>query len=57
MKWSATILYDEGRLGRAGIYGLKSREEAIAWLDRAFNWKLCWYLLPSVSIDMQKAGD
>jgi len=52
-KWMAMILYDEGRLGYAGIFGCKSREEAIAWLERAFNWKLCWFLKPSCYIREQ----
>jgi hypothetical protein len=51
MKWSAHIEYDQGRLGSAGIYGLHSRAEAIAWLERALIWKLCWYLWPSVRIE------
>lgn len=45
--WSAGINYDEGRCGHAAAFGLKSREEAIAWLERAFSWDRCWYLLPS----------
>jgi hypothetical protein len=45
--WTAMIEYDEGRLGHAGCFGMKSREEAIAWLDRAFDWKRCWFMLPS----------
>lgn len=50
MKWSAHIEYDQGRCGHAACLGLKTREEAIAWLERAFIWKLCWYLSPSVYI-------
>ena len=46
MKWAAGILYDEGRCGSAGIYGVASREEAIAWLDKAFNPRNL-YLAPS----------
>lgn len=50
MKWSAGIEYDEKRCGSACIFGLNSREEAIAWLEQAFDWRLCWYLKPSVWI-------
>jgi hypothetical protein len=49
MKWSAGIVYAEG-CGYASIFGLNSREDAIAWLEKAFNWRLCWYLEPSVWI-------
>lgn len=45
------IEYDERRLGYAGIYGLASREEAIAWLQKAFDWRLCWYMAPSCRIE------
>ena len=45
--WVPIIEYDEGRLGKSIIFGIKTREEAIAWLTRAFDWNLCWYLLPS----------
>lgn len=38
--WVATVEYDEGRLGRCGCYGLKTRDEAIAWLEHGFEWKL-----------------
>ena len=36
--------------GHASIFGLDSREEAIAWLERAFIEKLVWYKEPSVWI-------
>ena len=52
-KWSAGIDYADRLCGSASIYGLKSREEAIAWLERAFVWRLCWYLEPSVWIRQQ----
>lgn len=45
--WSAGFEYDEGRLGRAAIFGLRSREEAIEWLNSSFDWKRCWFMLPS----------
>jgi hypothetical protein len=45
--WAAMILYDEGRLGHIGCYGLKSRAEAIAWLERGFSWDRCWFKHPS----------
>lgn len=48
--WSAGILYDEGRLGSMSIFGLNSREEAIAWLENGYIHSLAWYLLPSVWI-------
>lgn len=51
MKWSAHIDYDQGRCGSSGIYGLHSREAAIEWLQQAFVWSLCWYLLPSCRIE------
>ena len=50
MKWFARIEYDEGRIGRATMFGLDSRDAAIKWLERAFVWKLCWYKRPSVFI-------
>ena len=46
-KWSAGIDYDDRRLGHASIYGLRSREEAVAWLQRAFVKELVWYKQPS----------
>ena len=49
-KWSAGIDYSDRRLGHASIFGLDSREEAIAWLERAFIEKLVWYKEPSVWI-------
>jgi hypothetical protein len=45
--WSAGFDYDEGRLGCSACYGFRTRAEAIAWLERAFDWKLCWYMMPS----------
>lgn len=45
--WAAMILYDEGRLGYVGCYGLKSKDDAIAWLNRPREWEVykrpsCW---------------
>lgn len=47
MMWSAGIDFDQRRLGHCAIFGLKSRDEAIAWLERAFSWERSWYLMPS----------
>lgn len=54
MRWEAGIEYDEGRLGHICVFGLKSREEAIAWLSAGFNWNRCWYLLPSCWLREQR---
>ena len=54
MKWVAGIEYDERRIGHATMFGLESREAAIAWLDRAFNWRDDWYRKPSVFIYTQQ---
>jgi len=51
--WKAVIFYDQGRLGHAACFGLKTREDAIAWLDRAFSWDLCSYKLPSCWIEQR----
>jgi hypothetical protein len=48
--WSVLLLYDEGRLGYGGMFGCKTREEAEAWLERAFDWKRTWFMLPSACI-------
>lgn len=55
-KWSAGIDYDEGRIGKVAMFGLKSREDAVAWLERAFNWKRCWYMSPSMWIEEKKGN-
>lgn len=52
--WIAHEFYDEGRLGKASMYGLKTREEAIAWLSGCFNWKRCWFMKPSQWIEERK---
>lgn len=49
--WSAMIEYDQRRCGYVGIVGLKSREEAIEWLEKVFDWKRCWFLKPSMYIE------
>jgi hypothetical protein len=55
MIYSAHIEYDGGRLGSASVHGLKSREAAIEWLDRAFIWSLCWYMSPTCWIESKDA--
>lgn len=45
--WSAMIKFDDGRLGYSACFGLKTRDEAIDWLNRAFSWDRCWFMLPS----------
>lgn len=52
--WSAMIYYDEERLGCVGCFGLRSREEAIAWLSHGFDWSRCWYMLPSWTIRKER---
>lgn len=54
MKWAAGVSYDEGRLGGIGVYGLRSREEAIEWLNKGFDWKRCFYMLPAWWIKEQR---
>ena len=54
MTWETHIDYDEGRLGHASIFGLKSREAAIEWLSHAFVWELCWHMSPSCWIRRSK---
>jgi hypothetical protein len=46
-KWSAFVEYDSRRLGSVGCRGLNSREEAIAWLQRGWDWKRCYFMSPS----------
>ena len=48
--WSAIIWYDEGRLGSIGCHGLKSREDAILWLNKVYSWDRCYYKWPSWEI-------
>lgn len=53
-RWSAYEEYDEGRIGSIGMHGLKSRQEAIEWLTKCFDWKRCWYKKPSWRIECRK---
>ena len=52
--WSAHVEYDQSRCGSIRCFGLKSREEAIAWLNKGYDWRLCWYLLPAWYIREEK---
>ena len=50
MNWSAGIDLDEGRLGKVAVFGLKSREEAIAWQQKSTTHLRWWWCKPSAWI-------
>jgi len=55
--WSAHIFFDNGKIGGCGVHGLKSRDEAIAWLADAFDVNRHWFMLPSMRIARHPKGN